>query len=131
MAVGKYGYSTYHLSTEEGIAGETLKVHKGTYRIQARVIAPVPDNSFYMSIPVATTQKINHKCGRMMYKNMSHGSDWHWDGLKKYKHQTTGLVAPEFSIFTFQLPMSFCKEGGKSQFYKHCPGQIYVEVQAR
>ena len=102
MAVGKYDNSTYYLSSKDGIAGDTLTVRKSTNRIQARVITPNPDDSFCTSIPVATTQKINHVCNRVMRYNIGPGSDWHWDGFKKYKNQTAGLVAPEFLVFTFQ-----------------------------
>jgi len=102
IAVEEYNNSTDDPSTEGGIASDTLTVHKGTYRIQARVIAPTPDDSFYMNISAATTPKINHASNWVMRNNIEPGSNWHWDDVKKSKDQTAGLVAPQLLIFTFQ-----------------------------
>jgi len=52
-------------------------VRKGTCRIQAHVIiAPALDVLFYINIPGATTQKIDHVSGWVIINNIEPGSDY-------------------------------------------------------
>lgn len=90
IAVGERINSTYYLSTEGSIAGNTFTVHKGTNRIQARIITPTPDDLFCMSIPGVTTQRVNHIGDRVMLNDIEAGSYWHWDCFHKYKKQDCG-----------------------------------------
>ncbi|UCC99360.1 MAG: discoidin domain-containing protein, partial [Phycisphaerales bacterium] len=63
-----------------GVAGYTISVQGGTYKINARVVAPsAEDDSFWVRIQGATTQTINHSSGWVRWNDIAGGSDWHWD----------------------------------------------------
>jgi hypothetical protein len=50
------------------------------YKISDRVIAPTADDdSFWLQIPGATTQTVNHSSGWVQWNNIAGGADWHWD----------------------------------------------------
>lgn len=79
IAVGECVNSTYYLSTEGYIASDIFTVYKGTNRIQSHIVAPIPHDSFLISIPGLTTQKNYNKSNRITRNNIEAGSYWHWD----------------------------------------------------
>ena len=63
-----------------GVASYNITIGGGTYKINCRVIAPTTSNdSFYVNIPGATTQTVNHSSGWVRWNDIAGGSDWHWD----------------------------------------------------
>jgi hypothetical protein len=60
-----------------GTATYTFTVEGGTYKVSCRIIIPAGD-SFWVRIPGATTQTINHSSGWVRWSDPPNSNDWYW-----------------------------------------------------
>jgi len=60
-----------------GTATYTFTVEGGTYKVSCRIIIPAGD-SFWVRIPGATTQTINHSSGWVRWSDPPNSNNWYW-----------------------------------------------------
>jgi hypothetical protein len=63
-----------------GVATYSITVKGGVYRLAGRVIIPDGD-SFWLRIPDATTQTVNHASGWVRWSDPANGDTWHWENV--------------------------------------------------
>ena len=75
--IATFGDSSSGNPPDNGVAGYTVKLTGGTYRIVGRVIAPTGnDDSFWVRLQGATTNTANHASGWVRW-GLDIGDTWH------------------------------------------------------
>jgi hypothetical protein len=95
-----------------GRATYTFNVAAGVYKVVCRVIAPGgSDDSFWVRIPGATTQTINHSSGWVRWNGVEYGSDWHWDDVYSDDDPEDRTVYFTLAAGTHTLEIAYREDG--------------------
>jgi len=83
------GNSSDNPPAPAGTATYTFTVEGGTYKVSCRIIIPSGD-SFWVRIPGATTQTVNHASGWVMWSDPDDSDNWYWEDV--FSSQDEGEV---------------------------------------